>query len=105
MLEKRERMKAVLRWGNALLAAALALAPAGVLAQAAPSPDSPPASEAIGPGSLQNFSLSGTVTRPADQQPVQPASKKAQVSAPAKGQSAPVARRSADRVATAPAPT
>ncbi|HEY6048995.1 MAG TPA: hypothetical protein VIV07_08125 [Sphingomicrobium sp.] len=53
---------------GALVAGALALAPTVALAQAAPTTNTP-ATDAIGPRELQNFSLNGTVTRPADQAP------------------------------------
>lgn len=54
--------------GYLLLAGALALAPATALAQeASPADSNTPAADAIGPKALQNFSLNGTVTRPADQ--------------------------------------
>jgi hypothetical protein len=52
----------------AYLAGALALAPSMALAQEAPAPASnTPAPDTVGPKELQNFNLSGTVTRPADQ--------------------------------------
>ena len=61
-------MRAVSRFGNVLLAGAIALVPAMALAQEAPPPASTtPATDAIGPRDLQNFSLNGTVTRAADQ--------------------------------------
>jgi hypothetical protein len=63
-------MKAGLRFTIAYLAAALALAPVGAHAQeAAPPPTTntaTPATDAVGPRELQNFNLSGRVTRPAD---------------------------------------
>lgn len=63
----------------ALLTGALALAPWHALAQEAPPPSSTPATDAVGPRELQNFSLNGTVTRPADRPvPVQPAPRKPQ---------------------------
>jgi hypothetical protein len=52
--------------GGLWLAGALALSPAAALAQEAP-PPAAPAPDSVGPKALQNFSLSGTVTRPADQ--------------------------------------
>jgi hypothetical protein len=61
-------MRAVSRFGTLLLAGALSLVPAMALAQEAPSaPSDTPATDAIGPRELQNFSLNGTVTRAADQ--------------------------------------
>jgi hypothetical protein len=62
-------MKAILRVITLLAAATFGLAPAAVLAQAALEPPTanPPARDTIGPRELQNFSLSGRVTRPADQ--------------------------------------
>jgi hypothetical protein len=67
-------MKAILRVITLLAAAKFGLAPAAALAQAAPEPPTanPPARDTIGPSELQNFSLSGKVTRPADQ-PAAPA--------------------------------
>lgn len=60
-------MRAVSRFGKALLAGALALAPGAALAQQAPAVSNTPAVDTIGPRELQNFTLNGTVTRPADQ--------------------------------------
>ena len=61
-------MKAALRLGFAYLTAALALGPAAALAQAVPqSTTNTPAADAVGPKELQNFSISGTVTRQSDQ--------------------------------------
>ena len=61
--------------GYLLLAGALSLAPTTALAQETPPATSDtPATDAIGPRDLQNFSLNGTVTRAADQPaPVQQA--------------------------------
>ena len=53
--------------GMALLAGALALTPLTARAQEAPPTSNTPATDAIGPKALQNFSLNGTVTRAADQ--------------------------------------
>jgi len=65
--ETREQMKAVSRFNELLLAGALALVPSAALAQQAPPPEAEtPATDSIGPRDLQNFSLNGTVTRPAD---------------------------------------
>ena len=67
-------MRAVSRFRDLLLAGALALAPSVALAQETPPPSETPATDAIGPRDLQNFSLNGTVTRPADRPAVtQPA--------------------------------
>ena len=50
-----------------MVAAGLVLAPAATLAQTAPQPTTnTPAPDSVGPRELQNFSLGGTVTRPAD---------------------------------------
>jgi hypothetical protein len=67
-------MRAVSRLKELLLAAALMLAPSAALAQQAapPPPADTPATDAIGPRDLQNFSLNGTVTRPADRPAVTP---------------------------------
>jgi hypothetical protein len=63
-------MRAGKRLAMAVWAAGLALAPASLAAQSTPdSTTTTPATDAIGPRELQNFSLSGTVTRPADQPP------------------------------------
>jgi len=68
--KKRELMRAVLRLIGAVLAVGLALAPLPALAQDAATtqaaPSSTPATDAVGPRDLQNFSLNGTVTRSAD---------------------------------------
>jgi hypothetical protein len=63
--KKRELMRAVLRLIAAVLAVGLALAPAPLLAQDAATTAEPPG-DVVGPRDLQNFSLNGTVTRPAD---------------------------------------
>jgi hypothetical protein len=59
-------MKAVSRFVLAMVAAGLGLAPPAALAQTAPATTNTPASDAIGPRELQNFSLNGTVTKPAE---------------------------------------
>lgn len=64
-------MRAFSRLGDALLAGALVLAPSTALAQEAPETTNTPAPETVGPRELQNFSLPGTVTRPADRPPTQ----------------------------------
>ena len=117
-------MRAVSRFGMALLAGALALSPLTALAQEVPpqssSTTNTPAADAIGPKSLQNFSLNGTVTHAADQ-PVavppatakkQPSSQAQATAQPATGRPAPTAAApatAAPRVAhpqnEAPAPT
>lgn len=61
-------MRAVLRGIAMLLAGVVWLTPAVALAQEAPPATSnTPATDAVGPRELQNFSLSGTVSKPADQ--------------------------------------
>src|SRR5947209_11930815 len=68
---QRETMRAGLRLAMVSLAAGLSLGAAPALAQSAQQPPAnPPPSDTIGPRELQNFSLSGTVTQPA-QGPVQ----------------------------------
>ena len=62
-------MRGGLRFGVAFLVAGLSLAPATALAQEARSRHQHPAAESIGPRELQDFSLNGTVTRPADPPP------------------------------------
>src|SRR5688500_12879060 len=91
-------MKAGLRFGIAAFAAALAFGGAPALAQntAAPATNTtaePPPAETIGPRELEDFSLNGTVTRPAPTAPSR--------TAPAPGPTPPATTRS--RV-TAPAP-
>src|SRR3954451_18790945 len=88
-------MKAALRLGIALVTAALALGPAGALAQEAPpATTNTPAADSVGPRDLQNFSLKGTVTQPSEQ--------------PAGVPAAPPARRTArptSQSSEAPAPS
>jgi hypothetical protein len=99
-------MRAFSRLGIALVGTALALAPAVAPAQQAPASSTPSEPNAVGPGSLQNFSLSGTVTRPADQPVPQPAAKKPQPKAqaqPAVSATLP-SRPARTRVAATPAP-
>jgi hypothetical protein len=67
--KKRELMRAVWRLGMMAFAAGLMLAPLPALAQdaaTATTPSSTPATDAVGPRDLQNFTLNGTVTRSAD---------------------------------------
>jgi hypothetical protein len=94
--QEREQMKAVSRFGYVLLGGALALAPAAALAQDATQVSNTPAPDSIGPQELQDFSLKGTVTRPADQPAAQEAVPRkqqgnAQSSPPAASPSSPVA--------------
>lgn len=75
-------MRAVSRLGKLWLAGALALAPGMALAQeAAPSSDTP-AGDSVGPKELQNFTLNGTVTHAADQQPAAQAPQRTRQSRP-----------------------
>ena len=63
-------MRAGKRLSVAIWAAGLMLWPAPLVAQTVPdAPASTPTTDAVGPRELQNFSLSGTVTRPADKAP------------------------------------
>lgn len=67
-------MRGAWRLSIAIWTAGPLLAPAAAAAQELPttssqSSGSTPATDAVGPRELQNFSLPGTVTRPADQQP------------------------------------
>src|SRR5690348_11240235 len=67
-------MRGARRLRVAVWTAGLLLAPAAAAAQdAIPPAGSTAPADAVGPRELQNFSLSGTVTRPADQPPAQPA--------------------------------
>lgn len=61
-------MKGAWRFAIAALTAGLWLAPPAARAQDATPPASSAPADAVGPRELQNFSLSGTVTRQADQQ-------------------------------------
>ena len=100
--KKRELMKAVLRLGVAVLWGGLMLAPLPALAQdaaTATAPSDTPATDAIGPRDLQNFTLNGTVTRSAD--PVaaprttsRPAAAPARTAAPATASAAAPPQRS-----------
>ena len=86
-------MRAGLRVALGLVAAALALAPAPALAQdSGQAATNTPATDAVGPRELQNFSIDGTVTRPAEPQPA--------ARQPAQATTTPAAR--ADRPAAAP---
>lgn len=103
-------MKAVLRLKIACWAAALALAPMAVSAQETPS--APPASsqttnappsDTVGPRELQNFNLSGRVTRQADAPVAAPAARETRTQTPV-GRTA-GAPTSAPATAPAPART
>src|SRR3954451_5682584 len=60
-------MRGGLRLAVAVWTAGLLLGPAPLVAQSAPpATTNTPAADAVGPKELQNFSLSGTVVRPAD---------------------------------------
>jgi hypothetical protein len=103
-------MRAVLRLGVAIAAAALALGQAPALAQSAPAETSnTPAADAIGPRELQNFSLPGTVTRPPAETPAPtvapPAPRSPAPSRPAEtASSRPTAAPEGRPPASAPAP-
>lgn len=91
-------MKAGLRFGLAYLAAALALAPTIALAQQSSPPattEAPPsgtpATDAVGPRELQNFNLSGRVTRQSDR--------------PVTTEPAPPPARTGNQATAAPAPS
>lgn len=67
-------MRSALRFGIAIWAAGLLLAPGSATAQDSPATSTANAPAAtVGPRELQDFSLSGTVTRPADQPPARTA--------------------------------
>ena len=87
-------MRAVSRVGMAMVAAGLMLGPAPAFAQSMPETSTnTPATDAVGPRELQNFSLNGTVTKAADT----PAPAAA---APTRSRT-PSPRPTADRAATA----
>jgi hypothetical protein len=90
--QQREQMKAGLRLSVALLAAGLCLGPLPALAQSAPPPTTnTPATETIGPRELQNFTINGTITRPAETPPPRAETR------PPGASTAPSAPRSAQR--------
>src|SRR5438552_15321315 len=98
-------MRADKRLAMTAWTAGLLLGAAPLAAQETPSASSnTPAADAVGPKELQNFSLSGTVVRPADQPPVQhkaaPASPKTRAAA-----EPPTATRSTEEPSQTPAPT
>lgn len=72
-------MRAILRLMAVLLAGAVWLAPAAAFAQETPPATSnTPATDAVGPRELQNFSLSGNVTKPSTQPAPAPVAAKPQ---------------------------
>jgi len=101
-------MRAGLRFGIQVIAAALALAvvPAAgpALAQETGAPaTNTPATEAIGPRELENFSLNGTVTRPAPTQPARTAPGRTAPARTAPTQSTPRTTTPAPQPGAAPA--
>src|SRR6185312_15015618 len=91
-------MRAVSRFGRPLLAVGLMLAPAMALAQPPPPPPATTApADSVGPRVLQNFSLGGTVTRPADGPVAQP-------SPPPRAEAQSAPKATVPRTAAAPAP-
>jgi hypothetical protein len=101
-------MRAGLRFGIAAYAAALALAPTPALAQdtAAPATNTPAAStppETIGPRELRDFTINGTVTRPAPVAPPRVAPPRT-TTPPATTTTAPPPESTAARDRPAPAP-
>ena len=100
-------MRAGLRFGIAAYAAALALAPLPALAQdtAAPATDTPAATappETIGPRELRDFTINGTVTRPAPVVP--PRAAPPRTTAPATTTAPPRPESTATRDRPAPEP-
>ena len=94
-------MRGALRWTIAGLAAGLTLAPSCALAQDAQATTNAPAADTVGPRELQNFSLQGNVTRPADQ----PAATRSTTARQERPAAAPPAdREPAKRAAEAPKP-
>src|SRR5687767_12104170 len=106
-------MRAGLRFGIAAFAVALTLAPPAALAQNTAEPASnaagPATNDTIGPRELENFSLNGTVTRPAPVQPSRtvpaPATTRPQPAAPAAAPPADRTARPAGTQRPAPAPS
>jgi hypothetical protein len=94
---KRERMRAGLRLGIALAAGAFALFPAPALAQEAPATTNTPATDAIGPRELQNFTLNGTVTQRSEQPAQLPATSRSP-----RGQNPSTSASTEPRATTAP---
>lgn len=92
-------MEAGLRWKMAYVALGLLIAAAPALAQTVPDASSnTPASDAVGPRELQNFSLPGTTTKPAEQQA-------APSPAPGSGPNVPVRIEHRSQVPVSPAPS
>jgi hypothetical protein len=98
-------MRASLRCGFVLGLAGLSLVAAAGRAQSTSTQETP-ATNSIGPAELQNFSLKGSVTKPADQQPATPPAPRSADRAAADAPPPPTARRAADerRVAREPTP-
>lgn len=97
-------------WRVVAMMLAVGLSPAAAVAQTAPATtnapapatQSPPPAETVGPSELQNFSLSGKVTRPADQPPASPATSQPQAQAPVPKATPSAKRRSAPSATTEP---
>jgi hypothetical protein len=97
-------MRAILRCTAVFLAGALLSGAALAQETSAPPASNTPATDAVGPRELQNFSLPGTTTRPADQPPATsvPSDHPPRVEPPAEGSArapAPAARAPAPRAA------
>lgn len=90
-------MRAVLRFGIAIFAAGLACAPAAAQNVAT----NTPATDAIGPRELRDFSLNGTVTRTAPAEPARPAPARTR---PAPGTEAPTPAPTPDAAPARPRP-
>jgi hypothetical protein len=99
-------MRGAWRLTIAGLAAGLLRGPLPALAQEAPAPatTNAPAADTVGPRELQNFSLQGNVTRPADQPAQQPVAERPTAARQQPAVTVPAAREPARRTAEASTP-
>lgn len=87
-----------MRWKMAFVASAVVLAAVPAFAQTVPDTTSnTPASDAVGPRELQNFSLPGTTTKPAEQPPAVSAAPSSAPRAPSRVRATPPAPVAAER--------
>jgi hypothetical protein len=99
-------MRGAWRLTIAGLTAGLLLGPLPALAQETPGPatTNAPATDTVGPRELQNFSLQGDVTRPADQPAQQPVAERPTAARQQPAVTVPAARESARRAAETATP-